>query len=102
MTELNQPGRQPGWNYLSNHSHVLICLVQNPHARIRDIAARVQITERAVQRILQDLEAAGVITKEKQGRRNRYTINLEGHLRHPLESHARVRDLLAFAVEEGL
>jgi predicted transcriptional regulator len=102
MSEKQREERPEGWTYLSNHSHVLICLVHNSQTRIRDIAAQVQITERAVQRILHDLESAGVISKEKFGRRNSYTINMDSHLRHPLESHSQVRDLLSFAVQEGL
>jgi len=63
--------------------------------RLRDVADRVGITERAVQRIVQDLEQAGVITRQREGRRNHYRINPDRHLRHPVESHRTVGDLLA-------
>lgn len=62
--------------------------------RIRDLAIAVGITERAVQRILAELEGSKVIEKSREGRRNRYEVNLEFPLRHPLEAHSKLRDLL--------
>jgi DNA-binding MarR family transcriptional regulator len=49
----------PGWTFLTNHAHVLLCIAKWPSVTMRDVAARVGITERAVQRIVADLEAAG-------------------------------------------
>ena len=83
------------WNFLSNHAHTLICLAENPRARMRDVANAVGITERAAARLIAHLEDAGVITRHKEGRRNRYVIPEEQHLRHPLESHSTVASLLA-------
>jgi predicted ArsR family transcriptional regulator len=71
------------WVFLTNHAHVLLSVARDPEARARDIAERVGITERAAQRILSDLLAEGYLTKVKLGRRNRYTVNRTGHLRHP-------------------
>jgi len=88
------PAVSSSWTFLTNHSHVLVCLVQDPDIRIRDLADRVGITERAVQRILAELEESGVITKFKQGRRNQYEIELDTPLRHELESHTTLRELL--------
>jgi len=85
----------PHWTFLTNHSHVLICLDRDPHVRLRDVAEEVGITERAVQRIVHDLEEAGVITRRREGRRNVYRINTDGHLRHPLEADHTVGELLA-------
>lgn len=82
------------WTYLTNHAHVLLCLVEDPSARLRDVAERVGITERAVQRIVADLEETGVIQKEKDGRRNHYLIDMSQHLRHPIESHETVETLI--------
>ncbi len=82
------------WTFLSNHAHVLICLSQNPELRMRDIAVQVGVTERAVQRIVSDLEAADILIRERDGRRNRYQIHMDRPLRHPLESHRTVGDLL--------
>jgi len=82
------------WSFLSNHTHVLLCVSIDGDLRVRDVAARVGITERAVQRILAELEDAGTIERERVGRRNHYTINPDIHLRHPLEQHHTVGELL--------
>lgn len=81
------------WTFLTNYSHVIICLVRNDELRVRDLASEIGITERAVLRILAELEAEGVLTKSRQGRRNRYTIDLDFPLRHPLESQYTLRQL---------
>jgi len=83
-----------GWTYLSNHAHVLLCLARDPEIRVRDIAGLVGITERGVARILMDLEDSGVIEKHKTGRRNHYSMHLDSPLRHRLESHRTVGDLM--------
>lgn len=82
------------WTFLTNHSHVLIVLHADPTARLRDVAERVGITERAVQKIVHELEQSGVISKQREGRRNRYQIHGDRPLRHPVEAHRRIRDLL--------
>ncbi len=84
-----------GWTFLSNHGHVLVGLAADPDARMRDIAARVGITERAVQTIVRDLEQAGYVVRRKVGRRNSYTVAGQARFRHPLEEHVRVGDFLA-------
>ena len=82
------------WTFLTNHSHVLICLSQGPTMRLRDVAERVGITERAVQRIISDLEEARFLTRIKDGRRNCYELHPDRSLRHAIEGHCSVRDLL--------
>jgi DNA-binding transcriptional ArsR family regulator len=82
------------WTFLSNHGHVLVCLARDPEARLRDVAVAVGITERAVQKIVSDLEAGGVVERVRDGRRNRYRLFLERPLRHPIESHRSVGALL--------
>jgi len=82
------------WTYLTNHSHVLFCLADNPTARLRDVARDVGITERAVQMIVHDLEDAGVLSHRREGRRNVYTVSPDQPLRHPVEAHRTARDLL--------
>ena len=77
--------RQETWTFLTNHSHVLICLARDPRTRIRDLAAMVGITERAVQGILNDLESAGCIVRHREGRRNRYEVRPDRPMRHPVE-----------------
>ena len=78
---------------------MLVCLALDPHARLRDVAAEVGITERAVQGIVGDLEHAGVILRERQGRRNTYRLHLDAPLRHPLEAHRSIRALLAMVLD---
>ncbi len=87
------------WTFLSNHAHVLVCLALDADARLRDVAAEVGITERAVQGIVGDLVAAGVILRERRGRRNTYRLNLDAPLRHRLEAHRSIRSLLAMVLE---
>lgn len=85
---------EPSWTFLSNHGHVLLCIATEPELTLRDVASRVGITERAVQRIVSELEQAGVLEREREGRRNVYRINGALPLRHELESHRRVQDLI--------
>lgn len=82
------------WTFLSNHGHVLMCIAQDPRARVRDISEQVGITERSVTGILSDLEDARVIEKIKDGRRNSYRVKRSIKLRHPLESHRTVGSLI--------
>lgn len=84
-----------GWTFLSNHGHVLICVASDPDVRITDIAERVGIGARAAQAIVNDLVDAGYLTRTRVGRRNRYEVNDEGRLRHPLEAEHRVGELIA-------
>lgn len=83
------------WTFFSNYGHVLVCLAKNRQARLRDVAVEVGITERAVQKIVRDLQDEGFLTVSKQGRCNRYQINNRKTLRHPLVSHCTVGKLLA-------
>jgi hypothetical protein len=83
------------WTFFSNYGHVLVCLARNNEVRLRDVALEVGITERAVQKIVKDMQDAGFLTINKQGRRNRYQINRRKSLRHGLESHCNVGKLLA-------
>ena len=88
---------ETGWTYLTNHTHVLICLAQDSEMRLRDVAEKVGITERAVQRIVSELEESGAITRVRDGRRNHYDVHLEAQLRHPIEAHRTIRELIALA-----
>jgi DNA-binding transcriptional ArsR family regulator len=83
------------WTFLTNHSHVLVLLSRNPSLVLREVALRVGITERAVQRLIADLESVGIIEREKVGRQNHYRIRTKQHLRHAIESHRTVGELLA-------
>ena len=89
------------WTFLSNHSHVLICLHQDPELTLREVADRVGITERSVQRILGELEEAGYVRRERRGLRNEYRFRTSAPLRHPIESHCKIGDLIAMVESEG-
>jgi DNA-binding transcriptional ArsR family regulator len=92
------PGPPPSkvtWTFLSNYAHILVCLYRDPLSRLRDMAEQVGITERAAQRIVSELEQAGVLTRIRDGRRNRYELHLDQPLRHPLEAHRTIGDLLS-------
>jgi len=82
------------WTFLTNHSHVLLCLIKNPSMRMRDIATEVCITERAVQRIIAELAEEHYITRIKTGRCNTYQVNTDRHLRHPLEENRTIGELV--------
>lgn len=82
------------WTFLTNHAHVLGVIHAHPDMVLRQIALRVGITERAVQRIVQDLEEGGYLVRERVGRRNRYQVKTDLPLRHPIEAHRNIGDLL--------
>jgi predicted HTH transcriptional regulator len=82
------------WTFLTNHSHVLVLLSRNPSVVLREVALKVGITERAVQRIIADLEAGGIIEREKVGRQNHYLIRVNQPLRHAITSRQTIGELL--------
>ena len=82
------------WTFFANYAHVLVCLAESPETTVREVAERVGITERSAQRIITQLANAGVLFREKHGRRNSYVIDTSAHLRHPLEEHCTVGELL--------
>jgi DNA-binding transcriptional ArsR family regulator len=98
-----QPGSEApitGWDFLTNHAHVLVCVAHDPGIRLRDIAAAVGITERAAHRILSELVEEGYVLRERQGRRNRYQVKADLPLRHPLVQERRIGDLLEVLLGE--
>jgi DNA-binding Lrp family transcriptional regulator len=82
------------WSFFSNYAHVLVCLAENPHARLREVADRVGITERTAMRLITQLDEAGILVRIKQGRRNEYLIDTQERLRHTIESHCTVGEML--------
>ncbi len=82
------------WHFFSNYAHVLVCLAENPHARQREVAERVGVTERTAVRLITQLDEAGILIRVKEGRRNSYVIDTAKHLRHPIEAHCTVGELL--------
>jgi predicted ArsR family transcriptional regulator len=89
------------WTFLTNHARVLILIAETPGIRLRDVADQVGITERAAQRIVAELEAAGYLTHETVGRRNQYELRPNAHLRHPLEDDVEVGRLLDLFVDRS-
>src|SRR2546430_16570451 len=63
---------EPTWSFLTNHAYVLGCIAREPSLTLREVAERVGITQRAVQRIVAELEEGGYLSREREGRRNRY------------------------------
>lgn len=82
------------WTFLTNHAHVLLAIAATPDLRLKEIAERVDITERTASQIVNDLESIGCIERHKQGRRNHYVVRADHPLRHPLEEHHQVADLI--------
>ena len=82
------------WTFLTNHAQVLLCLDETPDIRLRDVAERVGITERATQRILAELVDAGYVTSERIGRRNRYTVDRQHAMRHSAQFGYEIGALL--------
>ncbi len=89
------------WTFLTNHSHVLLCLYEQPDMRLREVAIRVGITERSVQRIIHELADYGALTILREGRRNHYIIDGSLHLRHPVEAHRTLDDILKLVNDSG-
>ncbi len=82
------------WTFLTNHAQVLLCLAETPDIRLRDVADRVGITERATQRIVADLVEGGYVNSERVGRRNRYTVDRQHAMRHSAQFGHEIGALL--------
>jgi MarR family len=89
------------WGFLSNHGRVLLLLARDPGMRLRDIAARLGITERSAYGIVTDLTAAGYLSKRKDGRRNRYQIQAHQPLPEPTSRERTVGEVLALLTASG-
>lgn len=84
----------PGWTFLTNHAQVLLCLAEAPDIRLRDVAERVGVTERATQRIVADLVDAGYVRSTRVGRRKLYEIDREHAMRHDAQFGYEIGTLL--------
>jgi len=89
------------WTFLTNHTHVLVCVAREPGVRMREIAQCVGITEGAATRIVGELVEAGYLTRHSVGARNFYELHPELPLRHPLEDGHQVGDVLAVLLGRG-
>lgn len=91
----------PNWTFLSNHGHVLLVIARDPDSRMRDIAEKVGITERAAQLIVADLVSGGYIERTRVGRRNTYRLVPGQPFRHPAEAGRLVDELVAIFTHPG-
>lgn len=94
------PEPHTGWTFLTNHARVLAVIADNHTARIRDIAAHCRLTERAVQKIISDLEQDGYLSHRREGRGNMYRIEPGKVLRHPAEAGLTVASLLSLLIQD--
>jgi hypothetical protein len=86
------------WSFLTNHARVLLCIAHDPGARLRDIAASLDITDRSAHGIVADLTAAGYVVKQKDGRRNRYQIQAHRPLPEPASQEPAIGEVLALLI----
>ncbi|MEU3937776.1 helix-turn-helix domain-containing protein [Streptomyces sp. NPDC029044] len=93
------PEPHSGWTFLTNHARVLAAIADDRSVRIRDIAAHCRLTERAVQKIIADLEQDGYLSHTREGRSNTYRIDPGKVLRHPAEAGLTVASLLSLLVQ---
>src|ERR1044071_3124447 len=89
------------WTFVTNHTQVLLCLTRDPNVRLRDVAESIGITERAAQRILADLVAAGYVDRTRVGRRNAYTVNRGAAMRHDAQIGHEIGELLDLLELDG-
>jgi predicted ArsR family transcriptional regulator len=82
------------WRFVTNHTQVLLCIARDDDVRLRDVAEKVGITERAAQRIVADLVEAGFVERKKVGRRNHYSIERRAKMRHPAQVDQEIGELL--------
>jgi DNA-binding MarR family transcriptional regulator len=88
------PIATPTWSFLTNHARVLLCVAEDPEIRLRDIGEQVGITERAAHRIVDELVAGGYVSRERSGRRNRYTVHRHLPVPDRIRRRQRVGELL--------
>jgi MarR family len=99
---VSDPDESAGsWTLLTGHGRVLVEIARNPGARIRDLSAAAGLTERTVQAIVADLEAAGYLTRTRTGRRTRYTVNHDSVFRHPAQDGHRIGPFLSLLAASG-
>jgi DNA-binding IscR family transcriptional regulator len=92
---VKQLNEESHWTFLTNHTHVMVSLARNSAKSLRTVAEEIGITERAVQKIVADLVTAGVLSKSRIGRNNHYTLHTDFPLRHPLEKHCTLGQILS-------
>ncbi len=88
------PSDKQDWTFFTNHMHALVYFAVHGDAPLKDVASSIGVTERSMQRIIKDLEESGVLTHAKVGRCNQYSLNRKAALRHPLERHCNIGQIL--------
>ncbi|GAA2904265.1 helix-turn-helix transcriptional regulator [Nonomuraea rubra] len=94
--------RASSWTFLTHHARVLVEIARDPDIRLRDIATGIGITERAVQNIVRDLHEGGYLNRDRVGRRNRYSLNLDQHFRYPTEAGLPISLLIDMFTQHDL
>lgn len=89
------------WTFITNHSRVLMVITQDPTVRLRDIAATLDITERAAQRIVTELVDEGYLSRRREGRRNVYTVHLDQPLRTPQTRNVEVGSFIKLLLKNS-
>ncbi|MBT2423499.1 MarR family transcriptional regulator [Streptomyces sp. ISL-22] len=102
MTDDATDHQSRGWTFLTNHARVLAAIARYPNARLTQVATACQITERSAQRIVAELEEAGYLRRQRDGRRTQYTVNRDGLFRHPAEASLSIGTLLELLVGRAL
>jgi hypothetical protein len=90
------------WGFLTNHARVLLCIADDPGARLRDISATLGITERSAHTIVTDLIQDGYVSKVKDGRRNSYQIRGDRPLPEPVSRQPTIGELLALLAHTSI
>ncbi len=98
---VNYTVTMPAWSFLTNHARALACIADDPGVRLRDIASTLDITERSAYGIVTDLANSGYVVKERDGRRNRYSIRTEAPLREAMGREQTIGELLDLLVDTG-
>lgn len=101
LAPVMEPDTERHWAFLTNHAQVLICIARDPGARLREIGERLGITERATHRIIAELDGAGYISRQRVGRRNRYTINAHLPLPDAIAREQSIGELLDILTEDA-
>ena len=99
-TPTTNPRESHSWTLLTSHGRVLLLIARDPGLKVREIAERAQITERAASGITADLEVAGYLTKQRQGRRMTYVVHHDAAFRHPAESDHTIGELIGIFVRD--
>ncbi|MEV4557966.1 helix-turn-helix domain-containing protein [Kitasatospora sp. NPDC049285] len=92
MADAHEP--RTSWTFLTQHARVLLMVSRDPEVRVRDLASACELTERAVQAVITDLESAGYLTRSRHGRRNHYSVTRHTYFRHPAEARHEIAGLL--------